>query len=214
MNTTPVYSCLVLDAFGTIAHLPAKTRPYALLRDQLAAAGRPIEGFAQNVMTHPWDMKDAARYYGGADIDLRQAQAALVTDLATMVVLPAAISCIGKVCTHLPVVLGSNLALPYGERLCELLRQHGLVVSAHPSAGGLSAGFSYVLGHVKPDPRFYERIGEGINCPPAAVLMVGDRQDEDFHAPRRAGWSALPPFDRSQSAQAWSEVLGVLFPGG
>jgi putative hydrolase of the HAD superfamily len=46
------------------------------------------------------------------------------------------------------------------------------------------------LGFAKPQPAFYRRVAERLQCGPEAILLVGDDRVNDYEAPRAAGWQA------------------------
>lgn len=48
------------------------------------------------------------------------------------------------------------------------------------------------VGFVKPQPDFYRAISDELRLQPNHMLMVGDDWENDYLAPRRAGWQAVP----------------------
>ncbi len=46
-------------------------------------------------------------------------------------------------------------------------------------------------GVAKPDPEIYRRLGERLECPPQAILVVGDSLENDVLTPQRLGMRAL-----------------------
>jgi HAD superfamily hydrolase (TIGR01549 family) len=52
-------------------------------------------------------------------------------------------------------------------------------------------GMSDAWGLAKPDPRFFARIAEELELPPAAVAYVGDRVDNDVRPAGEAGMTAI-----------------------
>lgn len=60
--------------------------------------------------------------------------------------------------------------------------------------------YSAEIGFAKPNPSFYSTVQQRLSLPPAEILIVGDDRENDFDAPRRAGWQALHlrrEYDRS-----------------
>lgn len=48
------------------------------------------------------------------------------------------------------------------------------------------------LGFVKPQPDFYRALRDALGSQPGELLMVGDDWENDYLAPQRDGWHAIP----------------------
>lgn len=61
-------------------------------------------------------------------------------------------------------------------------------------------------GVAKPDSAYFHRVAELTGVAPQAALMVGDDEENDYWAPRRAGWQAMI-IDR-KAGEDLTKVLG------
>lgn len=200
---------LVVDAFGTIAHLSRPTRPYARLRDFLGSRGAIVEDFAFVAMTQSLDLAGMAAHYG-IEVPgrwMEQLERSLFEEVEGLCLSTAAIACMHRLmAAGVVVVIGSNLALPYGIVLKQHLQREGLVVGPLGDESLLGCAFSYEMGCVKPSLAFYGTIATAY--PNRSVfMMVGDKQEEDHDAPIRLGWQAAPPLPRSKDALEWTRIL-------
>lgn len=51
--------------------------------------------------------------------------------------------------------------------------------------------WSFEVGALKPSQAIYDHMCKALGCHPHSVLMVGDREEEDFLGPLRAGMRAI-----------------------
>ena len=92
------------------------------------------------------------------------------------------------------IALCSNLAMPYGEQLIQLLPDFFDVVV-----------FSYEVGAIKPEPQIYEVIQSYFGCEFSEMLFIGDHPILDVETPLSLGMSArLIERDKGQ------KLLGVI----
>ena len=203
---------LVVDAFGTIAHLSTPIRPYARLRNFLAASGAGVEDFPRVAMTRPLGLAGLASFYG-VEVPsgmMQSLEDSLFEELEGLRVSESAIECLANaVAGGLGVIIASNLGMPYGVALMHVLRGAGLAPGPIDSAAGLACAFSYQMGAVKPEAKFYESIKTA--SPPGSVFyMVGDKQQEDEVAPRAAGWLADRAQHRATDPVAWKTMTDLV----
>ena len=70
------------------------------------------------------------------------------------------------------------------------------------------------LKYPKPHPRFYREIQHQLGLPAGQLLMVGDDRQNDFEAPRAAGWNAVhlcrQGEQHQESISSLQELLGIL----
>lgn len=180
---------LVLDVFGTLAYISRPHRAYSLLRESLGETG---QGFAVEAMSAPMGIVELAGKRGRVDTQvLAGIERMLLDEVASIRLYPDTIAVLGELLSQgTRIVLGSNLALPFGAALEPLLEAVGPWMRlGEGEAGPALTAYSYDLGLVKPDPDYYQAIAEELGVAPAELFMIGDRQDEDFQAPSRAGWS-------------------------
>lgn len=202
--------CVVVDAFGTIAYLSRPTRPYARLRLALEAGGVDVSGFPLLAMTSPLGLAGMASHYG-VHLPLPFLEAIehdLYDEIASLSLSPGAVDALSRALTAgCSVVVGSNLALPYGSALKVALSAAGLELGAINGAGKLRAAFSYEMGYVKPQPEFYDAVADAVGEAPCNILMLGDKLVEDHDAPARSGWRVGPATNRTADAAGWDQLF-------
>lgn len=67
--------------------------------------------------------------------------------------------------------------------------------------------FSFEVGTIKPDPRFYELMLQKAKCKPEEALMIGDKRDDDVLPPKTLG---IPAVHLHQYASPKNELFEVL----
>ncbi len=80
-----------------------------------------------------------------------------------------------------PVAIGSN----FDQRLlaiCAGLPQLAAVKNVYCSSQ---------IGFCKPDPRFFQAVANRLRTSGDRLLMIGDGWEQDYLAPRRAGWQSV-----------------------
>lgn len=183
------HKTVVLDVFGTLAYIQRPHRAYSILREALA----PVDAaaFGRLAMTRPLTPAGVVAALGRR-MDpqaLDGIERLLWDEVASVRLYPETLAVLGELLAQgTRVVLGSNLALPFGSALEPLLDAVGpwQRLDEQPSGQALTA-YSYDLGHLKPDPLFYAHIQQAVG---GEILMAGDRREEDWQAPTRAGWRA------------------------
>lgn len=207
MLTCP--SHLVVDAFGTIAHLSLPTRPYAQLRSLLADSGAEVGDFPRIAMTRPLGLAGLASFYG-VDVPsarMQRLEDDLFQEIEGLRVSESALRCLEWLVSRgVGVVIASNLSMPYGVALMQVLRGAGLIPQPIDSASGVACAFSYQMGTLKPQTDFYETIASH-RPSGSSFYMVGDKHEEDELAPRRAGWGSAPALPRATDPKAWELIL-------
>lgn len=164
---------VAFDAFGTLVEIGDKRRPFeAILRlSTVPSVPSPMVGAV--------DLAAFAHACGVAP-DARHASD-LAAELASITPYPEARAVLIELRRRgMQIAVASNLALPYAkpirDHLGDLLDIECL---------------SFEVGHVKPDPGFYDALCRQLNLAPAEVLMVGDTWRCDYLGATAAGLQAL-----------------------
>lgn len=101
---------------------------------------------------------------------------------------PSAWDVYPDVVEHWPRLLDSYprvaIASNFDGRLRQILVGHGLWIDE-------ATFWSSALGCAKPEGHFFKQIEHRLEASPYDCLMVGDDPHHDYHAARKAGWSAL-----------------------
>lgn len=168
-----------------------------------------VSDFAVVAMTRPLDLRGLADHYqvevpaltmNALERDLRE-------EIASLEISPGASEALSRsMDAGLLVVIGSNLALPYGQALRAKLSDLGLQAESLAGAGRLRAAFSYEMGAIKPHEAFYGQIQQATSLDGACILMVGDKAEEDHFGPVRAGWQAAAAINRTGDPALWAEI--------
>ena len=191
------WDAIVFDAFGTLVHITAPTRPYAALRAHLEALGVERDAdFPRRAMTGRWSLRDLAAH-PVEDSILEGFETGVVEEVDSVVPFEDAPLAIEQALNRADrVIIASNLAWPYGRAVEQWLSQWGPVAPlGEASDARLLTAFSFDVGYVKPEPAFYRWVTSalaGVANKPSSALrlaMVGDKQAEDCDAPTAAGWS-------------------------
>lgn len=82
----------------------------------------------------------------------------------------------------------SNLAMPYGKPLLEVLR-------VEPDAIILS----YEVGCIKPETEIYRAVSDKLDLKPETILFTGDTPKADIDGPRAFGMQSMSIFDFENS---------------
>ena len=88
--------------------------------------------------------------------------------------------------SSVPLALCSNAQAYTLMELRLALRQHGLRLGRFDLGKSF---FSYRHGTAKPNPLIFQRLHAAWGAPASALLMVGDRKDNDILPAQQAGWS-------------------------
>lgn len=195
---------VVFDAFGTLVYIGERRSPYRLLMRWAQEHGRARrDGDADLVMSRSLDLCGAAAELGVTPPPglLKQWEKDLKDEVASIRLYPDSLDVITRL-QELGYLVGlcSNLALPYGAPVRELL----------PMLNGYA--MSYEAGAVKPQPRIYQFLLEKLGCVADEVLFVGDTVVADLDGPRAYGMQAC--LLNRPAGQALADVVLAGLPCG
>jgi FMN phosphatase YigB (HAD superfamily) len=134
-------------------------------------------------MTAPYDLAKAAAAFCPSirRDDLDALERDLEAEIASIRLFPDAAEVLVTLRERgIKISICSNLAIPYAEPVKRLL-----------PIGMDALSWSFEVGAMKPDPAIYAHACGSLGCVEAEVLMVGDKELEDFSGPMRAGMHAL-----------------------
>lgn len=199
MNHLP--TIIAFDAFGTLVRIGESRSPYRKLMKWLKANGRkPTEHDAKIIMSNRVDVAQLARKFGAElpeqlfneinnDLQLELSTIQLYEDtVPTLQILKE---------NGFKIALCSNLAMPYGEQLRQLLPDFFDAVV-----------FSYEVGAIKPESQIYEVIQSYFGCEFSEMLFIGDHPILDVETPLSLGMSAR--LIARQKNQKLLDVVGDL----
>ncbi|CUJ59753.1 HAD family hydrolase [Achromobacter kerstersii] len=173
---------IAFDAFGTLVHIGERRSPYRLLMRWAQEHGRARrDGDADLVMSRALDLRGASAALGVTPPSglLEQWEKDLEHEVASIRLYPDSLDVIIRLQQlGYRVGLCSNLAVPYGARVRELLP----MLNAY--------AMSYDVGAVKPQPRIYQFLLEKLDVVADEVLFVGDTVIADLEGPRAFGMQA------------------------
>ena len=175
---------VVFDVFGTLADITQKRYPFKRLWDLAGRMPVSREEFARIVMTTPLNLSGAARQFCPwvEGKILRELEDDVAIETASIRLFPESADVLRKLKDRgLKIGICSNLAIPYAESYARLL-------PIEPD----SLSWSFEVGAIKPDPRIYEHACQQLGYFGASVLMIGDRDIEDYVGPKRVGLRAIP----------------------
>jgi HAD superfamily hydrolase (TIGR01549 family) len=175
---------ILFDAFGTLAEITERRRPYTKLLSLADTKTRPTHAdYATIVMARDWAIQETADWLG---VTQDQAQEAgvfegLATELISMRLFPEAAETHAQLRANgFTLGICSNLAQPYSAPLRALLP---FEMDAYV--------WSFEVGAIKPGPIIYQAACEALQVKPDEILMVGDTYDADCLGPRKLGMQAL-----------------------
>jgi HAD superfamily hydrolase (TIGR01493 family) len=174
---------VVFDAFGTLVQITDKRAPFHRLLELAGATVSESHAFAAAVMTSCHNLYSAAALYcpGVSRDDLDILQDELQRELDSMRLFPEVHEVLWELKNKgLKIGICSNLAAPYAE-LTRLLVPHEVDAFS----------WSFEVGALKPSQAIYNHACQALGCHPGSVLMVGDKEDEDFLGPLRVGMQAM-----------------------
>lgn len=173
---------VLFDAFGTLVEIKDKRSPFNRLRELAGLSAPSPRDFGALVMTAPHDLTSVAALYPQvlrSNLDVLQHE--LQQKLDSMQLFPDVIDALTELKTRgLKIGICSNLASPYA-RFIRLL--YPLQIDA--------LSWSFEVGTMKPDPKIYDHACKAFGCAPSSVLMVGDKEQEDFRGPISVGMQAI-----------------------
>lgn len=182
MNKNP--HLIVFDAFGTLVKMSKGRSPYLKLMKWLKDHGRkPTALDAKIIMSHAVTIPELARLFGKEipNYLIDELNYDLQLDLNLVELYEDSIPRLQNLKEQgFQVVLCSNLALPYGERLKQILPNHLFDAVI----------FSYEVGKIKPEPTIYQVICEKFDCQMSDLLFIGDHPILDVETPISLGIQA------------------------
>lgn len=199
MNQSP--KVIIFDAFGTLVKIGESRSPYRKLMKWLKANSRkPTEHDAKIIMSTPVDVEQLAKIFG-ADLPkqlLEKINNALQLELSTIQLYEDTVPTLQILKEKgFKIVLCSNLAMPYGVQLRNLLPDFFDVIV-----------FSYEVGAIKPEPQIYEMIQAHFGYEFSEMIFIGDHPILDVEIPLSLGMSARL-IERNKN-QKLLDVLGDL----
>lgn len=174
---------VVFDVFGTLLEITDQRMPFRSLLRYLQQQGRvPRADDSARLMSSRLDLLGAAELFGmtiSKDL-LNSLESDLQAELASIRVFHDTVSTINEL-KDAGYLVGvcSNLALPYGESVLQLL----------PSPLDAYA-LSFAVGAVKPEPVIYQHVCRSLKCSADEVIFIGDSRKADFEGPRSIGMQA------------------------
>ena len=179
-----IIKAILFDAFGTLAEIAERRRPYAQLLSLADTASRPTPaGYAAVVMRRDRKIQEIADWLGGTQTQAQEAGVfdGLATELISMRLFPETAETLAQLRSNdFKLGICSNLAQPYAAPLRALLP---FEMDAYV--------WSFEVRAIKPDPIIYQAACEALQVRPEDVLMVGDTYEADCLGPRRLGMQAL-----------------------
>jgi HAD superfamily hydrolase (TIGR01509 family) len=183
-HETKMIKAILFDAFGTLAEIAERRRPYAKLLSLADTESRPTDAdYAAIVMGRDWKIHEITDWLG---VTQTQAQGAgvfegLATELLSMSLFPETAEILAHLrACGLKLGICSNLAQPYAAPLRSLLP---IEMDEYV--------WSFEVGAIKPDPIIYQTACDALKVKPEEILMVGDTFNADCLGPRRFGMQAV-----------------------
>lgn len=172
-------SVAIFDAFGTLLKISDGTHPYRkILKLGIEQGRRPRVSDAQDLLSIPMDLRQAAEYFG-VKVEpwlMSQLESDLERELAGIEAYSDGIAVVEALqVAGLKVAVCSNLAQPYASAIERL----------YPSLNGYV--YSFAVGAIKPSPEIYRQALQSVFAAPADAWMIGDSQLCDCDAPTAYG---------------------------
>lgn len=174
---------VVFDAFGTLVEITNARRPFRQLYELAGSETIALKDYATAIMCSPFTLATAARRFTPAATleELERLEHDLEIELGSIRLFPEVESTLRRLReAGLKIAICSNLAAPYAEPVKRLL-------PFEPDA----LSWSFEVGVIKPDSHIYldacARLGQGRS----SLMMVGDKELEDYEGPTRIGMKAL-----------------------
>lgn len=183
MNTQPSprgkIKAIALDAFGTLAEITDKRRPYA----KLARSCQQPESIFRIAMTEALGLAGLAhaRQSTLALPDLAALEQELFAELASVRLFPEVPDVLHRLRARgYRLAIVSNLAAPYAVPL-KLLLPFPLDAYA----------WSFECGAIKPEAAIFAQVARQLDCATDEILMVGDTYAADYAGAKAEGFEAL-----------------------
>ena len=175
---------ILFDAFGTLAEIAERRRPYAKLLSLADTKTRPTHAdYATIVMARDWAIQETADWLGVTQTQAQEAGVfeGLVTELMSMRLFPEAAETLAQLRANgFTLGICSNLAQPYSAPLRALLP---FEMDAYV--------WSFEVGAIKPSPIIFQAACEALQVKPDEILMIGDTYEADCLGPRMHEMQAL-----------------------
>lgn len=183
-HETKMIKAILFDAFGTLAEIAERRRPYAKLLSLADTESRPTDAdYAAIVMGRDWKIHEITDWLGVTQTQAQEAGVfeGLTTELLSMSLFPETAEILAHLrACGLKLGICSNLAQPYAAPLRSLLP---IEMDEYV--------WSFEVGAIKPDPIIYQAACAALKVKPEEILMVGDTYNADCLGPRRFGMQAV-----------------------
>ncbi len=183
-HETKMIKAILFDAFGTLAEIAERRRPYAKLLSLADTESRPTDAdYAAIVMGRDWKIHEITDWLGVTQTQAQEAGVfeGLATELLSMSLFPETAEILAHLrACGLKLGICSNLAQPYAAPLRSLLP---IEMDEYV--------WSFEVGAIKPDPIIYQAACDALKVKPEEILMVGDTYNADCLGPRRFGMQAV-----------------------
>lgn len=183
-HETKMIKAILFDAFGTLAEIAERRRPYAKLLSLADTESRPTDAdYAAIVMGRDWKIHEITDWLGVTQTQAQEAGVfeGLATELLSMSLFPETAEILAHLrACGLKLGICSNLAQPYAAPLRSLLP---IEIDEYV--------WSFEVGAIKPDPIIYQAACDALKVKPEEILMVGDTYNADCLGPRRFGMQAV-----------------------
>ncbi|RYY02163.1 MAG: HAD family hydrolase [Gammaproteobacteria bacterium] len=174
---------VVFDLFGTLVQHQVRHSPYRQLIKYGQAQGRRVRDTdAREIMSLNVDIVGIAKHF---EIDvppafLDELQCQIDEELSMMTLFDDVLGTIAVLNeSNIPMAICSNLAMPYGVAIDDLLGEFQF-----------SKFLSYEMGCIKPDQQIYRKICETTHVSAKETLFVGDNLICDYIGPSNFGFHA------------------------
>jgi HAD superfamily hydrolase (TIGR01549 family) len=172
-------SVAIFDAFGTLLKIREGSHPYrTILKLGVAQGRRPKISDAQDLLSKPMDLRQAADYFG-VNIEPRlmsRLESELEIELAGIEAYEDGVAAVEALQgAGMKVIVCSNLAKPYASAVERL----------YPSLDGYV--YSFAVGAMKPSAEIYRQALQSVSAMPADAWMIGDSKSCDCDGPTAYG---------------------------
>lgn len=169
----------IFDAFGTLMRISEGTHPYRkILRLGIEQGRRPQPRDAENLMTKPMDLREAADFFGVhvQPSVMAQLETDLLLELEGIQAYDDGLDSVEKLkAAGIKVVVCSNLAKPYASAIERL----------YPALDGYA--YSFEVGSIKPAFEIYQYATQLADVSMSEAWMIGDSKACDCDAPALYG---------------------------
>lgn len=185
---------VAFDAFGTLVEIHEKRRPFARLANmsRISATRSPMtERLGLVQMSDVWGIDLEPWRLAALTSDLEQ-------ELASTRPYPETKEVLARLRHRgFRIAVASNLARPYA---APIEKELGSLLDVFC--------YSFDVGAIKPDPRFYEALCRQLQLEPNQILMVGDTWRCDYEGATAAGLKAIH-LDRRNTGDTEHSVVSI-----